>query len=163
MALSDRLAQARRARGSTEEVGDPADALAGPTPRARKSTDPFADLRRTVHQQLLETLGPKLYDARMTATELEGKVRATLHEVLAREETPLTVTDRTRIAQEIADDILGYGPIEPFLRDADITEVMVNGFDSIYVERAGRIYAVDASFNDEAHLRRTIDKIVGRV
>jgi pilus assembly protein CpaF len=163
MALSDRLAQARRARVVDESDSETSDVLAGATPRPRRASDPFSDLKRTVHQQLLETLGPKLYDARMTPSELEGKVRTTLHEVLAREETPLTVTDRTRIAQEIADDILGYGPIEPFLRDPDITEVMVNGFDRIYVERAGKIYAVEASFNDEAHLRRTIDKIVARV
>ena len=116
-----------------------------------------------VHQQLLETLGPKLYDARMTQTDLEAKVRATLQEVLAQEETPLTVADRTRIAQEVSDDILGYGPIEPYLRDTDITEIMVNGFDDIWVERAGLIYKVDGAFTNESHLRRTIDKIVARV
>jgi Flp pilus assembly CpaF family ATPase len=83
-----------------------------------------------------------------------------LQEVLSREET---VADRARIAQEVADDILGYGPIEPYLRDHDITEVMINGADSIYVERAGLLHKVDGQFNDETHLRRTIDKIVARV
>jgi pilus assembly protein CpaF len=76
---------------------------------------------------------------------------------------PLTTADRTRIAQEIADDILGYGPVEPYLRDPDITEIMVNGPDQIYVEAGGRIHPVDGRFTDEGHLRRTIDKIVGRV
>ncbi len=90
-------------------------------------------------------------------------MRQTLQEVLAQDDTPLTVADRARIAQEIADDILGYGPLEPYLRDPDITEVMVNGFDSIYIERAGRILSVDGTFADEGHLRRTIDKIVARV
>jgi pilus assembly protein CpaF len=83
--------------------------------------------------------------------------------VLELEETPLTVADRTRIAQEIADDILGYGPLEPFLRDQDVTEVMVNGADQIYVEVAGKLRPVRGGFSDEAHLRRTIEKIVGRV
>ena len=72
------------------------------------------------------------------------------------------MADRARIAQEIADDILGYGPIEPFLRDPDITEVMVNGPDDICIERSGKLQQVDGRFNDEAHLRRTIDKIVGQ-
>jgi pilus assembly protein CpaF len=99
----------------------------------------------------------------MTQTDLEAKVRATLQEVLAQEETPLTTADRTRIAQEVSDDILGYGPIEPFLRDTDITEIMVNGFDDIWIEREGKIYKVEGGFTNESHLRRTIDKIVGRV
>jgi pilus assembly protein CpaF len=71
--------------------------------------------------------------------------------------------DKARIAQEISDDILGYGPIEPYLRDIDVTEIMVNGADQIFVERAGRLFPVDGRFADEAHLRRTIDKIVGRI
>jgi pilus assembly protein CpaF len=160
MSLSDRLAAARRDRtGPTAHE----DAFVTATPRVRASVDPFADLKREVHQKLLETLGPKLYDARMTQSELEQKVRVTLQEVLSAQDTPLTMADRTRVAQEVADDILGYGPIEPYLRDPDITEVMVNRYDSVWVERAGKIYSVDARFNDEAHLRRTIDKIGGRV
>src|SRR3954447_10207420 len=162
MTLADRLAQAKKTRA---EVAAPAndDSIGTTTARKRRSLDPFADLKRTIHQSLLESLGPKLYDAHMTQTELEGKVRRTLQEVLQKEETPLTVADRTRIAQEVADDILGYGPLEPFLRDTDVTEIMVNGYDSIYVERMGQLTPVEAGFNDETHLRRTIDKIVGRV
>ena len=131
--------------------------------RNGRAVDPFDELKRTVHQSLLENLGPKLYDSRLSQGELEQKVRLTLQEVLAQEDTPLTIADRTRIAQEVADDILGYGPLEPFLRDVDVTEVMVNGPDRIYIERAGRIHPVPGRFTDEGYLRRTIDKIVGRV
>src|SRR5947209_2209648 len=117
MSLADRIAQAKRARGA-EVVGESAgDVLSPGIPRPRRHADPFAELKRTVHQTLLENLGPKLYDSRLTQGELEQKVRLTLQEVLAQEETPLTVADRARIAQEIADDILGYGPLEPYLRD----------------------------------------------
>ena len=164
MTLADRIARAKRERA---DITPTAAANGSPQLRAQKPTrrtsDPFAELKRVVHQSLLDALGPKLYDAQMTETELETKVRATLQEVLAMEQTPLTVSDRTRIAQDMADDILGYGPLEPFLRDGDVTEVMVNGPHSIYVEKSGRITAVDAGFIDEAHLRRTIDKIVARV
>ncbi len=163
MSLSDRLAEARRARGVDSSVRD-AEGFGSPAPtRVRRATDPFEGLKRSVHAALLQNLGPQLYDSRTTQTELEQKVRLALQEVLALDETPLTVSDRARVAQEIADDILGYGPIEPYLRDPDITEVMVNGYDQLYVERAGRIYPVDGHFTDEAHLRRTIDKIVGQV
>ena len=164
MTLADRLAKAKRERVDVSPVV--AGTAVGDVRTlkvTRRTADPFAELKRAVHQSLLDALGPKLYDAQMTETELETKVRATLQEVLAKQETPLTVSDRTRIAQDIADDILGYGPLEPFLRDGDVTEVMVNGPHSIYVERGGRITAVDAGFVDEPHLRRTIDKIVARV
>jgi pilus assembly protein CpaF len=166
MSLSERLAAARRDRdgAATDAVGA---APSGPTragsARHRRSADPFAGLKRTVHQTLLDSLGPKLYDSKLTQAELEQRVRTTLQEVLAQTDTPLTVADRARVAQEIADDILGYGPLEPYLRDPEVTEVMVNGCDAIYVERGGRIHEVDGTFTDEAHLRRTIDKIVARV
>jgi pilus assembly protein CpaF len=164
MSLADRLAAAKRERGVAPAEAALGDGEFSPAaPRIRRTADPFAELKRTVHQTLLDNLGPKLYDSRLTQSELEQKVRQTLQEVLAQEETPLTVADRAKIAQEIADDILGYGPLEPYLRDTDITEVMVNGFDQIYIERSGRIHNVDGAFSDEAHLRRTIDKIVAKV
>src|SRR3712207_8388268 len=94
-----------------------AEVATGPARSRARHVDPFANLKRTVHQALLESLGPTLDDARMTQSELETKVRHTLQEVLRTEETPLTTNDRTRIAQDIADDILGYVPLEPFLRD----------------------------------------------
>ena len=79
------------------------------------------------------------------------------------QDRPLSNADRTRITQEITDDILGYGPIEPFLRDPDVTEIMVNGSDRSTWRRSGRLTPVKAQFSDEAHLRRTIDKIVSRI
>jgi pilus assembly protein CpaF len=163
MTFADRLAQARLDRAGlapapvTGHISTPAAHARRPPP------DPFADLKREVHQALLNTLGPRLYDARLTPHDLEQRVRQTLQEVLSTGDVPLSSADRARIAQEIADDILGYGPIEPYLRDAEITEIMVNGPNQIFVERAGRLYPVDGRFADETHLRRTIDKIVGRV
>ncbi len=131
--------------------------------RKRTAADPFSELKRKVNQGLLETLGPKLYDPHMSSSDLEAKVRQTLQSVIEREETPLTAVDRTRITQEVADDILGYGPLEPYLRDANVSEIMVNGPDEIFIESSGRISSVAGVFVDEAHLRRTIDKIVARV
>ena len=90
-------------------------------------------------------------------------VRAVLVDVLASNNRPLTRVDRERITQEIADDILGYGPLEPYLRDKDVAEVMVNGPFSIWLEKRGKLVKVDGKFKDEAHLRRTIDKIVSRI
>ena len=164
MSLSDRLARAQRTREDSTVAIDrqfhPQPAPFKPAPAAK---DPFADVKRVVHAQLVESLGPKLYDADMTQPELELLVRASLQNVISSSDRAMSGADRTRISQEIADDILGYGPLEPFLRDPTLTEVMVSGADNIWVEREGKIVRVDARFADEAHLRRTIDKIVGRI
>jgi len=159
--LADRLAAASRDRAN---VVSPNDAITqAPGAKKAKPADAFRDLKAKVHNRLLQQLGPKLYDADLTQSELERMVRSALQEAMSDDDTLLTPADRTRIAQEIADDILGYGPIEPFLRDPDLTEVMVNGADDIYIERGGRLQRVEGRFNDEAHLRRTIDKIVSRI
>ncbi len=157
MSLSDRLAQARTPASTVvpaEHKG---------SHRRSGRADPLAAVKRSVHEGLLEVLGPKLYDAHLDQGELELQVMQTLQAVLQRDETPLTSADRSRVAQEVADEILGHGPLEPYLRDPDVSEIMVNGHDQIYVEREGRIYPVPATFTDESHLRRTIEKIVARV
>ena len=164
MSLGQRLAQATRASAvdiPQQKQAPQQEAIAARRRASRR--DPFAGVKRSVHAALVETLGPKLYDPHMTQTDLENQVRQTLQVVLEAEETPLSSADRARLAQEVADDILGYGPLEPLLRDAEISEVMVNGPDQIYVEANGRLHLAAAQFSDEAHLRRTIDKIVARV
>ena len=167
MSLSDRLAQRMTptAMPADQQGGTHRrlELQAGPNRRPGRVADPFVAVKRSVHEGLLEVLGPKLYDAHLDQSELELQVTQTLQAVLQRDETPLTVADRARVAQEVADEILGHGPLEPYLRDPDISEIMVNGHDQIYVERDGRIYPVSATFTDEAHLRRTVDKIVARV
>ena len=75
----------------------------------------------------------------------------------------MSAADKAQLVQDVSDDILGYGPIDRYLKESEITEVMVNGPHSIYVERAGKIETVPAQFVDEDHLRRIIDKIVAQV
>ena len=163
MSLYERLSKART--GQPGEPGAPAPTDAGSPfgEVAPRIIDPLEALKRKIHQSLLQALGPKLYDLNMTAEQLEFRVRQKLQEVLEEEDTPLSAADRQRLIAETTDDILGYGPIEPFLRDETVTEVMVNRHDVVYVEREGKIFRVDARFLDDSHLRRTIDKIVGQV
>ncbi|MFA5890060.1 MAG: CpaF family protein [Actinomycetota bacterium] len=157
MSLYERLS---RARVASEGV----DVDAPFTEQAvQQDVDPLSDVKRKTHQALVQALGPKLYDLEMTAAQLEQRVRAQLTEVLEQEDSPLSAADRQRLIAETTDDILGHGPIEPFLRDPGVTEVMVNGPSSIYIERDGKLLRTTARFLDEAHLRQTIDKIVGRV
>ena len=95
--------------------------------RAVGPSDPFADVKGRVHQALIDNLGPRLYDPHLPEAELAAQVRQTLQETIDAEQTPLSHADRTRIAQEVSDEILGHGPLEPLLRDPEITEIMVNG------------------------------------
>jgi pilus assembly protein CpaF len=129
----------------------------------RARPDPLAELRQKVHRALVEALGPRLYDSELSSEQLHTKVREMLQRALEEEETPLTTEERRRLVTEIADDVLGFGPIEPFLRDPTVTEIMVNAPDVIYVEREGRIFPAEGRFVDETHLRRVIDKMVGLV
>jgi pilus assembly protein CpaF len=162
MGLTDRLAQ-RQASAVVRPASVQSREATSVPRRAARHMDPFAEVKRSVHTGLLETLGPKLYDAHLDQRELDQRVTQTLQSVLQRDETPMTAADRTRVAQEVSDEILGHGPLEPYLRDPEVTEIMVNGYDQVYVERAGRLHPVDAVFADESHLRRTIDKIVARI
>lgn len=160
--LAERLDRARKAQEPPSRPGGQHFGQRSHNGR-RRGADPFAPVKARVHEQLVASLGPRLYDPNLSESELAAQVRTTLQEVLDTEQTPLSHADRTKIAQDISDDILGHGPLEPYLRDPDVTEIMVNGPSSIYVERAGKIHPVDARFSDDAHLRRTIDKIVSRV
>jgi pilus assembly protein CpaF len=159
-------AAAAAAEKEEEAAAAPAPvAVEEPTPIAERVryVDPLAGIKRKVHQSLLEALGPTLYDAELDERELAGKVRQTLAQVMEDEQTLISTAERMRITNEVSDEILGHGPLEPFLRNPEVTEIMVNGCDQIYVERKGQIYPVNAAFTDDNHLRRTIEKIVGRV
>jgi pilus assembly protein CpaF len=135
-----------------------ADRLANASPRDR-----IAETRNRVQERLVETLGPRLYDSTLSDTQVEGLVHQRLRELLDEDESGLSPQEKLLIVRQIGDSVLGLGPIEPFTRDPAVTEIMVNGWDSIYVEREGKLYWTGAKFHDEAQLRRIIDKIVGRV
>ncbi|WP_254069926.1 hypothetical protein [Pimelobacter simplex] len=117
---------------------------------AGNDTERLEDLKASVHGELIKQLGPHLYDAEMDQDELDQTVRSVLSEVLGAQDRPLSASDRARVTQEITDDILGYGPIDPYLRDPEVSEVMVNGHDDVWLEKDGRLVKAEAHFADEA-------------
>jgi len=170
MGLHDRISKGNGngAGGATAER--PA-ALAGPVARTAGqhqpagepgASDPYAELKTRIHHSVIAKLGPELFK-RESAEDLSDRVLHAVTEQLALDRTPLTREERRRIQAEIADDVLGYGPLEPFLRDDTVSEVMVNAHDRIFVEREGRLERTDASFVDDAHVMRIVDKIVSQV
>ncbi|HET8527963.1 MAG TPA: CpaF family protein [Gaiellaceae bacterium] len=130
--------------------------------RAPLPVDPHAELKNRIHRACIARLGTALSTVE-SPDELGELVRATVVEELTLDRTPLTRDERVRVEQEIADDILGYGPLEPYLRDPTVTEIMVNGPQDVYVERGGKIESADVVFTDNAHVLRIIDRIVSQV
>ncbi|HEX6220673.1 MAG TPA: CpaF family protein [Acidimicrobiia bacterium] len=124
----------------------------------------MSELRGRLHFKVVEELGPTLYDRGMSDAELRLRVLEMLEWAVDQEQgLPLTSADRRALLNEIASDVLGYGPIDPLLNDPDVTEVMANGPYDIYFEKNGRITKSEVKFVDEVHLRRIIDKIVGTI
>jgi pilus assembly protein CpaF len=125
--------------------------------------DRSAEVRDRVQEQLVEALGGRLYDDALSDADLRKLVHTRLQDLLAEEEVPLSVQEKAQIIQQIGDSILGLGPLERFIRDPEITEIMVNGPHKVYVEREGKLHRTDAFFRSEDELRHAIDKIVARV
>ncbi|MCZ2804470.1 CpaF family protein [Modestobacter sp. VKM Ac-2983] len=172
MSLSDRLAQVH---GQVSEDAEPTPATAGLSSRfagrigadlvgrPAAGPDTLTQLKERASRALFERLGGKLSDADIPDEQLHALVRADLQRVIAHEQTPLSDDDRRRLIHELTDEVLGYGPLQPLLDDPDVTEVMVNGPATVYVERGGRIVRTSAGFADEQHLRRVIERIVSRI
>src|SRR6266480_4503217 len=164
MGLQDRINRPA-ANGSSAVVDADAQVPAPSRERAERtpgSVDPYAELKTRIHHAVIATVGVELFKQEMTE-DLHERVLRAVTEQLVLDRTPLTREERRQIVREITDDILGYGPIEPFLRDDSVTEVMVNAFDRIYIERSGKIERTTATFADNSHVLRIIDKIVSQV
>ncbi len=151
MSLSDRL---RQAQSKEPELGAKPD---------RHVLDPFLDLKQRAQRSLLERLGSKLADHDVSEAHLKQMVVKELEDILSAEQLPLSLEERRRLTDEVTVDFLGYGPIQQFLLDESVTEIMVNATDAIYVERKGKLLKTDVRFATDAHVRRIIEKIVSRI
>jgi pilus assembly protein CpaF len=123
--------------------------------------DPYAELKARIHHQCIAKLGPELY--KQESDDLADRVYKAVTEELTLDRTPLTRDERREIVRQLTDDILGYGPIEPLLRDDTITEIMINAPDRVYIERNGKLEHTNVRFVDDSHVMRIIDKIVSQV
>jgi pilus assembly protein CpaF len=168
MKLSERLQQSADAAAAAAPVDTSARPKRPPTradlrkgPAGR--TDPFADVKRRAHEALFERLGAELYSSSHTEKDLEKYVIQVLNNLIEEQSIPLTTEERRTLVSAVTNDVLGFGPIEEFLGDPDVTEIMVNGQEQIFIERAGRLHETEARFLTEQHLYRVIDRIVGQV
>src|SRR5450432_2372593 len=117
-----------------------------------------ADLHRKILDRLdLEKLGRTPSDA------AREEVLLLIRNTVNSEAVPLSFAERERLAREILDEIFGLGPLEPLLKDPTISDILVNRYNKVYVERAGKLEATGLSFKDDAHLMQIIDRIVSRI
>jgi pilus assembly protein CpaF len=124
--------------------------------------DRFHELKSAVHHRLLETLDVsrlETLEARVAAV----KVTEAVGDILKQDERLITEADRQRLISEINNELLGLGPLEPLLWDNDITDILVNGHDHVYVEKHGKLHKTEISFHDDHHLMLIIDRIVSQV
>lgn len=154
--------------GLAERLGQASIEIKGPTRSLEQEAgfeyrSEHSELKQEVQDYLVESMGQQIYSGTIEQARLEKMVFEAIQAVLAANPRPLSGGDRARIVQEVIDDVLGNGPLEPLLRDPDITEIMVNRYDTIFMEKAGKIYATGLRFSSEQHLRQTIDRIVSRI
>src|SRR5206468_2346317 len=124
--------------------------------------EPFSDVKNRIHLTLIEDLGRQLFNTEIDQKTLDLRVHEELRRRLAAE-AGISRDDRQRLVSELADDILGHGPLERLLEDETVTEIMVNGPYDVWVERAGRLHRTPVRFTDDSHLRRIISKMVAQV
>ncbi|MBI3979191.1 MAG: Flp pilus assembly complex ATPase component TadA, partial [Chloroflexi bacterium] len=146
-------------REGGQGTGTPASTLRRPMQApAAAGRDVTAELKLRVQQQLINEIDPKA-DLNNTV-EIRKQIRTLFDQILDQEGHIVTRSERERLFEEIAADIIGFGPLEPLLRDETITEVMVNGPHKVYVERKGKLVKTDVVFANNEHVRKIIDKII---
>ena len=159
MSLMRRVERAQRAR--KEEA--PSGALVPVAPPPPQPTGGatrqgvMAELRLRLQAEVINAFG-SLLDSQ--PAELQGKIEGIVDRVIAQSDFAVTRDERVRLVESMMHDVTGFGPIEPFLADESITEIMVNGPNQIYIERKGKIERVESSFLNDEHVLRVIDRII---
>ncbi|MEO3415536.1 ATPase, T2SS/T4P/T4SS family [Roseovarius sp. CAU 1744] len=137
-------------------------AKAVPQDKERKRKERMAEIKLDLHRSLLDNLNLSALDT-ATESDLRAEISAIAGEVLEEQSIVLNREDRATLTQELYDEVRGLGPLETLLKDDTVNDILVNGPQQIFVERAGKLELSDITFKDEKHLLRIIDKIVSAV
>ncbi|MDZ4312761.1 MAG: CpaF family protein [Cypionkella sp.] len=138
----------------------PAEAIAADKEKKRKER--LGELKQELHKRLLDNLNLAALEQASEAN-LKVEIAAISAEALDEMSVALSREDRTTLNQELYDEVMGLGPLEPLLKDDSVNDILVNGPNRIFVERNGKLTLTDITFKDERHLLRIIDKIVSAV
>jgi pilus assembly protein CpaF len=137
-------------------------APAGQAPRVQPPRPQYLELRASVHKKLLARLNLEAL-ASSDRSRAESEIRVLFSEILAEEGAPISLAERESLFSELLDDVFGLGPLEPLLRDPTISDILVNTYKHVFVERGGLLEKIPTHFQDNRHLLRVIDRIVSSV
>ena len=126
------------------------------------SSDRILNLKVRIHQQILDRVNLSALD-KLPREQIAEQISAIIAEILGEDGEVLNKVERTALENDILDELLGLGPLEPLLKDETITDILVNGYNTVFIERYGLLEKVPTRFQDERHLLRIIQKIVSRV
>jgi len=133
-----------------------------PPVRPGSGSDRWFEIKTQVHHKLLNALTADQLK-NLNKDSVRGQIGAVVERLILDEALPITLAEREKLIEEILDEVFGLGPLEPLLKDPTITDIMVNGFDNIYIERGGRVVETNVRFKDQAHVRMIIERIVSAV
>jgi pilus assembly protein CpaF len=128
------------------------------------ATNEYQELKTAIQNKLLDVIDLKLLDT-IEKGHLKQEIRRLAERVLSEEKStvPLNFQERETLLKDVEDEVMGLGPLEPFMRDPSVSDILVNTYRQLYVERYGKLEKTEARFKDDAHLRRIIEKIVSAV
>lgn len=135
-----------------------------PRPAARPTAgvDRWNSLRTQLHGKLVSALTPEQLK-NLSKDGVRDQIATVTDRLVQDSGLPMTTAEKDRLIEEVLDEVFGLGPLEPLMNDATVSDIMVNGFDSVYVERGGQLVETSVRFKDQAHVRMTIDRIVSNI
>src|SRR5215210_4688931 len=139
--------------------------VGGAAPRGARPEAPrpqYLELKANVHRKLLNRLNLEAL-ASAERPRAEAEIRTLLFDLIAEEGIPLSMSERESFFADVIDEVFGLGPLEPLLRDATVSDILVNTYKNVYVERSGKLERLPTTFQDDKHLMRVIDRIVSGV
>jgi pilus assembly protein CpaF len=157
MGLKDRLLGTKK----PEEIGPEQGSIARLLRRSVQM-DPYQELKANIHRKLVERIDLSALNE-IGRDKLEDEIRLISEDLITEEGVPLSQTDRERLLIEILHETLGLGPLEPLLHDMDISDILVNGPGSVYIEKFGKLEKTNTVFRNDAHLMQIIDRIISKV
>src|SRR5207244_7306282 len=134
----------------------------GATPAAARSADRYFELKSQIHRKLIGVLNLDRVSS-IPKDRVRAEIGRVVERLLDEERVPMTTAEQTKIVEEVLDEVLGLGPLEPLLKEPSISDILVNRYNKVFIERNGKLSETTVRFKDDAHLLHIIEKIVSQV